>query len=172
MKAIETERLRLREISAERDAAFVLEALNEPAFVRNVGDRGVRTAADAAEYIRVRITPGYQQLGFGMWLVELRDSGEAVGMCGLLKRDALQDVDIGFTFLERFWGKGYAYEAAAAVTKFGWHLAKLPRIIAITAPHNASSRRLLEKLGLRFERTMQLTPDAPEVMLFKAEREI
>lgn len=172
MNRIETARLELRELSPQRDAAFVHEALNEPAFVRNVGDRGVRTEADAAEYIRVRIAADYERLGFGMWLVESRETGEALGMCGLLKRDMLDDVDIGFTFLERFWGSGYALEAATAVMQFGWNVAKLPRIVAITAPHNASSIRLLEKLGLRFERKLRLTPDAPEIMVFKAEREI
>ncbi|MDQ6624689.1 MAG: GNAT family N-acetyltransferase [Verrucomicrobiota bacterium] len=170
MKPIETARLRLREMSAERDASFVLEALNEPAFVRNVGDRGVRTETDAAEYIRARITAEYQRRVFGMWLVELRETAEAVGMCGLLKRDTLEDVDIGFTFLERFWSKGYAFEAASAVMAFGWTVAKLPRIIAITAPTNESSIRLLGKLGLRFSERCRVTPDAPEVNLFKIER--
>jgi RimJ/RimL family protein N-acetyltransferase len=169
---IETARLRLREMNPERDASFVLEALNEAAFVRNVGDRGVRSEAEAAEYIRVRMAGDYERLGFGMWLVELRDTGEAVGMCGLLKRDTLEDVDIGFTFLERFWSKGYAFEAASAVMDFGWTAAKLPRIVAITAPDNTSSMRLLEKLGLRFVERRRLTPDAPEVNVFKIEHPI
>ncbi|MFN2476430.1 MAG: GNAT family N-acetyltransferase [Chthoniobacterales bacterium] len=172
MKAIETARLQLREMSAERDALFILEALNEPAFVRNVGDRGIRNEADAAEYIRMRVEAGFAQFGFGTWLVELRDSGEAVGMCGLLKRDTLEDVDVGFTFLERFWGNGYAFEAASAVMEFGWTVAKLPRIIAITSPANASSIRLLEKLGLHFVERRRLTPDAPEVNVFEIQRAI
>ena len=170
MEPIETARLRLRELEPEKDAAFLLEALNDPAFVQNVGDRGLRTTAAAAEYIRERLAPSYRQFGFGMWLVELRETTEPIAICGLLKRETLVDVDIGFTFLERFRAKGYAFEAASAVMDYAWNVAKLSRIIAITAAHNASSKRLLEKLGLRFERMVRLTPDAPEIMLFAIER--
>lgn len=170
MDGIETPRLRLRELTPERDAAFMLEALNDPAFVQNVADRGVRTEVAAADYIRERGMPSYRQYGFGMWLVELRETGEPIGICGLLKREALADVDLGFTFLERFWSRGYAFEAASAAIDYGWNVAKLPRIIAITATHNASSQRLLAKLGLRFERMVRLTPDAPEIMLFGIDR--
>ena len=161
-----TARLLIRELTAEDDAAFLLEVLNDPAFVRNVGDRGVRTEADAAIYIRQRISSAYESFGFSMWRVELRTTGEPIGICGLLKRDSLEDVDIGFAFLEPYRSRGYAFEAASASLEFGWNTAKLPRIVAITAPHNTSSIRLLEKLGFRFERVVRLTAKSPEVMLF------
>jgi RimJ/RimL family protein N-acetyltransferase len=166
MKPFETSRLRIRELAADADAAFMLEVLNEAAFIRNVGDRGVRAEAAASDYIRDRIAPSYQRFGFGMWLVEVRETREPIGICGLLKRDTLDDVDIGFSFFERFWSRGFAFEAASAVMEYGWKVAKLSRIVAITVPHNSSSIRLLEKLGMRFEKMVRLTPDAPEVMLF------
>jgi RimJ/RimL family protein N-acetyltransferase len=148
------------------DAAFLLEVLNEPAFVQNIGDRGVRTIAEAVDYMHQRITSSYERFGFGMWLVELKESGEAIGICGLLKRDALEDVDLGFSLLERFWSQGYAFEAAVAALDYGWKTVELQRVVAIAAPHNASSLRLLEKLGLRFEKMLRLFPEGPELMLF------
>ncbi len=166
---VETKRLRLREMDDE-DGPFFLLVLNEPAFVRNVGDRGVRSSAAAVDYLRERITPSYKKNGFGLWLVELKESGEPIGICGLIKRDALQDVDVGFSFLEQYWSRGFAFEAAAATLEYGWRVAKLPRIVAITTPQNVSSIRLLEKLGLRYEKRIQLPPETVEVMLFAIER--
>ena len=114
MKILETDRLILRQLSTE-DAAFILELVNEPSFIQNIGDRGVRTLEDARAYIlRVAIS-SYEKNGFGLYLVELKDSGQSIGMCGLIKRDGLEDVDIGYAFLPRFWLKGYAVEAAAAI---------------------------------------------------------
>ena len=164
MTELETVRLRLREMN-EADAPFLLEVLNEPAFVRNVGDRGVRTVDDAAQYLRERVTASYEKFGFGMWLVEMKDTGQLLGICGLIKRDALEDVDLGFSFLERFWSRGFAYEAATSALGYGWSVAKLSRVVAIVAPHNAASIRLLEKLGFRFEKKVHLVPEGPELML-------
>lgn len=158
----------MRELEPERDAASIVEVLNDPAFVRNVGDRGVRTNAEAAVYIRERIAPSYDRFGFGMWLVELVANAEPIGICGLLKRDALEDVDVGFSLLERYRGCGYAFEAASAAMTYGWEVARLSRIVAITVPHNSRSIALLEKLGMQFEKMVQLGPDTREVMLFAA----
>ncbi|MBA3651858.1 MAG: GNAT family N-acetyltransferase [Chthoniobacterales bacterium] len=165
MTTLETTRLRLRPM-VEGDAAFLLEVLNEPAFIRNVGDRGVRTVADAAHYLRERITAQYERFGFGMWLVELNKTGEPVGICGLIKRDNLDEVDLGFSFLERFWSRGYALEAAAAALCAAWKVAKLSRLVAIVAPHNNASVRLLEKLGFRLENKIRLAPETEELLLF------
>jgi [ribosomal protein S5]-alanine N-acetyltransferase len=162
---LETARLRLREIS-DADANFMLELLNEPAFHQNIGDRGVRTVADASNYICERITSAYERYGFGMWLIELQGSGELVGTCGLIKRDVLEDVDLGFSFLERFWSRGYAIESAKAVIDYAWTVAKLSRVVAIVAPHNAPSIRLLQKLGFVCEQRIRLTSSDPELMLF------
>jgi RimJ/RimL family protein N-acetyltransferase len=108
----------------------------------------------------------YARLGFGLYLTELKEEGVSIGICGLIKRDSLEDVDIGFAFLPRFWAKGYAYESASAVMAYGKQALGLKRIVAITSPDNQSSAKLLEKLGLQFERMVRLSHDAQEVRLF------
>jgi [ribosomal protein S5]-alanine N-acetyltransferase len=162
---LETPRLRLREIG-DADAAFLLELLNEPAFIRNIGDRGVRTVAEAATYIHDRFTTAYERYGFGTWMVELKSSGEPVGTCGLIKRDTLGDIDLGFAFFERHWSRGFGFESTSAVMDYGWKVAKLSRLIAVVASHNTPSIRLLEKLGFSYEKMVRLKPEDPELMLF------
>ena len=154
---------------ADTDAAFFLEVLNEPAFIRNVGDRGVRTVADAVTYMRERVFAQYERHGFGMWLVELSGSCEPVGTCGLLKRDTLEDIDLGYSFLERFWSRGFALEAAQAALHEGWEVLKLSRIVAIVAPHNDASIRLLHKLGFEYEKKIRLAPEEQELLLLATE---
>ena len=168
MKVLETNRLILSRLSTE-DAEFILELLNEPSFLRFIGDKGVRTLDDARDYILNGPVDMYNRLGFGLYLTELKDGSVPIGMCGLLKRDSLEDVDIGFAFLPKFWGRGYAYESAAAVMAYGKTVLGLNRIVAITSPDNYASGRLLEKLGLRFERMIHLSNDAPEVRLFASD---
>lgn len=165
MIPIETERLLLCLLTAD-DAPFILELLNEPSFLRFIGDKGVRTLEDAREYIRKGPVDSYERRGFGLYLVKLRDGDVPIGICGLVKRDALEDVDIGFAFLPRFWARGYALESAAAVMTHGRRDIGLNRIVAITNPENVSSIRLLEKLGLRFERMIQLADHGGENKLF------
>jgi len=162
---LETERLVLVRLSKD-DARFLLELLNEPSFLRFIGDKGVRTEADARLYVETGPLASYERFGFGLWRVELKESGEPIGMCGLLKREALPDVDVGFAFLPRFWSKGYAFESASAVLAHARDALGLKRLLAITAPDNAPSIRLLEKLGFRFERMAQVPEDGPEVKLF------
>ena len=148
----------------------MLALLNEEPFLRNIGDRGVRTLDDAAAYILSGPVASYQKFGFGLYAVELKQSGETLGICGLLKRETLEDVDVGFAFLEKFWGRGYAYESAEAVMNHGWNTIGLKRIVAITSPENRGSIKLLEKLGLRFEKMIQMPGHAGETALFSAER--
>jgi RimJ/RimL family protein N-acetyltransferase len=105
-------------------------------------------------------------LGFGLYLTELKDGSVPIGICGLIKRDTLEDVDIGFAFLLQFRAKGYAYESASAVMAYGKDVLCLKRIVAITSPNNHASSKLLEKLGLRFERLIRLSEDASEVRLY------
>jgi [ribosomal protein S5]-alanine N-acetyltransferase len=155
MKILDTERLSLRHVTGS-DAAFILKLLNEPSFISNIGDRGVRTEEAAAQYIEKRFTASYQANGFGLFLVELRQTGEPAGICGLVKRDGLDDPDIGFAFVPAFWSKGFAYESASAVMGYARDVIGLPRIVAITAPHNEGSMGLLRKLGLRFEKNIRL----------------
>jgi RimJ/RimL family protein N-acetyltransferase len=165
---LETERLVLRRLSTD-DAEFVLELLNEPSFLRYIGDRGVRNLEDARQYVLNRLVTSYERNGFGLYLVELRESRIPIGISGLVKRDTLPDADIGFAFLEAYWSKGYAVESAAAVMNYAREVLGLTRILAITSLYNEASARLLGKIGLRFERLINLSEDAEEVKLFTSE---
>ena len=149
---LETERLALRHLCAG-DAAFILELVTDPDWLRFIGDRGMRTAEDACGYIERGPMKLYERLGFGLYRVALKD-GTPLGMCGLIKRDSLEDVDIGFAFLPAFRGRGYANEAASAVRDYAFEVLGLERIVAITSPDNEASAKLLERLGFACERTI------------------
>jgi RimJ/RimL family protein N-acetyltransferase len=140
--------------------------LNDPEWLRFIGDRGVRTLEGAREYILKSLVALYERFGFGLYLVELKAGGAPAGVCGLIKRDSLEDVDIGFAFLPQYRGQGYAYESAAAVMAYGKEKLGFKRIVAITSPDNDDSARLLEKLGFKFERVITLTDGGEEVRLF------
>ena len=165
MKVLETDRLVLRWLSVE-DAEFILRLLNEPSFLRYIGDKGVRTIEDARAYILNGPIYSYQTVGFGLYLTELKETRVPIGICGLLKRESLEHVDIGFAFLPQFWNKGFAFESASAVLAYGMNVVGLDRIVAITSPENVGSSKVLEKLGLRFERMMKLSEAGSEVKLF------
>ncbi len=165
MKVLETDRLVLRRVTVD-DSEFILELLNDPAWLRFIGDRGVRTLDGAREYILKSLVAMYERLGFGLYLTELKDGGLPIGICGLIKRDSLEDVDIGFAFLPEFRGAGYGVESASAVMAYGKNNFGLNRIVAITSPDNHDSARLLEKLGFKFERMLKLSDDGAEVCLF------
>jgi RimJ/RimL family protein N-acetyltransferase len=151
LNILETERLILRQLSVD-DAEFILKLVNEPSFIQNIGDRGVRTLEDAKSYIRNGPAASYAKNGFGLYLVVLKDTQESMGMCGLIKRDGLEDVDIGYAFLPKFWSKGYAVEAAQATKAYAKDVIGLKRMVAITDPANEGSIRVLEKIGLKLER--------------------
>ncbi|MBD3886429.1 GNAT family N-acetyltransferase [Phormidium tenue FACHB-886] len=168
MTVLETERLILRRLTIG-DSEFILELLNDPSWLRFIGDKGVRTLDDARDYILKNPVAMYERLGFGLYLTELKGEGVSIGMCGLIKRDALEDVDIGFAFLPKFRGKGYAYEAAAAVMAYARRAFGLNRIVAIASPDNYSSAKLLEKLGFSFERMIKLSDDSESISLFASD---
>ncbi len=168
MKVLETERLILRRLTVE-DGEFILELLNEPSWLQFIGDKGVRTLDDARDYILKSLVAMYERRGFGLYLTEIKGEGIPIGICGLIKRDSLEDVDIGFAFLPKFWGKGYAYESASAVMAYGKRTFGLNRIVAITTPDNYGSAKLLEKLGFHFERMVKLSHDSEEVRLFASD---
>jgi len=168
MIVLETERLTLRHAELD-DAAFVLRLLNEPSFLQFIGDRGVRTLDDAAKYIAERLIASYERNGFGLWVVERKESAGAIGISGLVKRDTLPDPDIGFAILPEFWSKGYAFESAAGVKQHAIDVLKLTRLLAITNPENTGSIRIVEKLGLMFLHTMQLAAGDNAVKLFALE---
>ena len=165
---LDTERLTLRRANLG-DAPFILRLLNEPSFLRFIGDRKVRTIADAERYIGERLIASYERNGYGLWIVERRDALGPLGICGLVKRDALPDADIGFAFLPEFWGCGYALESAAGVKRHALEVLSLPRLLAIVNPDNVASIRILEKLGLQFDRALALTVGEPEVNLYRLE---
>jgi RimJ/RimL family protein N-acetyltransferase len=164
--ALETGRLVLREFTAG-DAEFVLRLLNEPAFLRYIGDRGVHTLDDARRYIADGPVAGKARHGFGLMVVERKSDGAALGMCGVLKRDALPDPDLGFSFFPEYWSQGYALESAQAVMRHAREALGLGRIVAITTPDNEPSIRLLGKLGFRFDRMLNLGGE--ELRLFVCE---
>lgn len=168
LRVLETQRLILRRLSDD-DAEFILQLVNEPSFKKNIGDKGVRSIADALQYIETGPVASYDRFGFGLYLVVLKETGASIGICGLIKRESLEDVDVGYAFLPSFWSKGYAIEAASAVVSYGKQVFGLSRIIAITTPDNAGSIKVLEKLGLRFERMIRLSEDEPELKLFAPE---
>ncbi len=165
MTILETSRLTLRLIGGQ-DAPFILRLLNEPSFLRYIGDRDVRTVDDARAYIEKGPIASYRAHGFGLWLAQLRQDGTPIGMCGLLKRDTLADVDIGFAYLPEYWGRGYALEAATAVMEHGQRVLGIPRIVAIVSPDNVASIRLLGKLGLVFREQIDLNGDGRPTSLF------
>jgi RimJ/RimL family protein N-acetyltransferase len=165
VNVLKTERLNLRRLSSA-DAEFLLELLNEPSFLTNIGDRGVRSVSDARQYVLTGPVASYEKHGFGLYLVELKESGKPIGICGLVKRESLADADTGFAFLPRYWSNGYAFESALGVMTYARKVLKLKRILAITNPDNKSSIRLLEKLGLKFERMVRMSEDGPEIRLY------
>lgn len=151
MTVLQTERLIIRQLTDD-DAPFILTLLNEPSFLRYIGDKKVRNLYDARQYIRTGPATSYERHGFGLCLVQLSDTFAPIGMCGLLKREDLPAPDIGFAFLPDFWNKGLAFEAATAVLNDARDRLNLTRVLAIVNPDNAASIKLLEKLGLQFER--------------------
>ena len=168
MTVVETDRLRLRRLTPD-DAEFILRLLNEPSFIENIGDRRVRTLEGARAYILNGPVASYERNGFGLWLVEEKDSRAPVGLCGLIKRDALEDVDLGYALVPEHWSKGYALEAASGAMTYAREGLGLRRVVAITDVKNQSSIRLLEKLGFRFEKLIRLSDEGEELNLFASE---
>jgi RimJ/RimL family protein N-acetyltransferase len=166
-ESLQTARLDIVPLSLA-DAAFVHELVNDPAWIRYIGDRHVHSIADAAAYIRNGPLAMYARYGFGLFKVAERDGGRPVGLCGLIRREGLEDVDIGFAFVAAARGRGYAQEAAAAVLQHGFRQLRLPRIVAITDVDNPASARVLEKIGMRFVRTTRLPHDPTELKLYEA----
>lgn len=168
MNVLETERLTLRKLSLV-DADFILELLNDPAFLRFIGDKKVRSLEDARQYILTGPMESYERLGFGLFLVALKTSEVPIGICGLIKRDTLEDVDIGFAFLPEFRAQGYGLESATAIKEYGMTVLGLRRLLAITNPDNTGSIRILEKIGLKFDRLIRLSAESPEIRLYTSD---
>lgn len=145
-----TERLRLREAQLD-DAEFILELINEPAWKAFIADYAIDDTTGARRYIEERLLNSYRDNGYGLWLVELAQNSELVGMCGYVNRESLPGPDLGFAFLQRHWGKAYAFEAATGALDYAREQALSDTIWAITLPHNERSIRLLQRLGFRYQ---------------------
>jgi RimJ/RimL family protein N-acetyltransferase len=164
-KIFETERLTIRRLELD-DAAFILKLLNEPAFIENIADKGVRTLKDARGYLRDVPLASYERYGFGLWHVGLRKGDVSVGMAGILKRDTMEDVELGYALLSENWGRGYALEAATGVMAYAHEQLGLERITAIVHPENARSISLLLNLGFAYEQMVRLAEGEAEIKLF------
>lgn len=162
---LQTPRLALRHLD-DGDADFILELLHDPGWLRFIGNKSVHDHEGALNYI-AKAQRMYREKGFGLWVVERRADAARLGLCGLIKRDTLHDVDLGFGLLSRYHGQGYGGEAGAAVLDYGRTVVGLQRIVAITSPDNVASCSLLEKLGFAFERVMELVP-GDDVKLYSA----
>ena len=164
-RIIETDRLYLREFNTN-DADFVLELLNSPGWLKFIGDRNIRTVEQAVTYLHDGPMKSYEMNGFGLSLVALRNDDTPIGMCGLIRRETLEHVDLGFAFLPKYSGIGYAFEMASATLHYALHHLKLQTILAITIPNNVRSINLLAKLGMHFEKVIQISPGDEELQLF------
>ena len=153
MTVTETERLILVKTQLN-DAPFILKLLNDESFIRNIRDSQVRTLDQARAHISEKFLHSYDTHGFGMYLVKLKSTGEPIGVCGIVKRDTLDCPDVGYALLPEFSGKGYATEGAKAAMDHGYNTLGIKRIVGITSAENKASIKVLEKLGLTFEKTV------------------
>lgn len=164
----ETERLIIRPMSLD-DAAFIFELYNSPKFIKYIGDRNIKTISDAENYIRDKFLPQFEKLGFGNYIMITKEGNEKIGGVGIFEREGLDVVDIGFSLLDGFEGKGYAYEAAVKVKSIGVDNFGLKKISAITSKDNFSSQKLIERLGLQFQKYVILPNDNEELMYYETE---
>lgn len=166
MIVCESERLAIRRVLLE-DAGFLVRQLNQPSWLRYIGDRAVRSVEDAERYIESRMLEQYRTLGYGMNVVQLKSTGEPVGVCGLVKRDALPCPDLGFALLEDYWGMGYGLEAAAAVVGHACQVLGMSRLLAVTTADNERSGRILVELGFRLWKESYRMDEGEEVRLYE-----
>ena len=161
----ETPRLRIRELTIG-DVEFILGLVNEPSFLENIGDKGVRNLEDARQFILAGPWANHRERGYGQFLVELKDGGDPIGVCGLLYREALDVSDIGCAFLPQYWRRGYAFEAACAVMEYGHAILGIEKIVGLTSEENVASIKALEKLGMSFKKMVKMSDDDPGTVLY------
>jgi len=167
-KSYETERLIIRPMSLE-DADLILELYNMPNFIKFIGDRNIRNLEDAENYIQSKFLPQFEKLGFGNYLIVLKEGNQKIGGVGIFEREGLDIVDIGFSVLEKFEGKGYMFEAAQKVKSIGMNDFGLKKVSTITTKDNISSQKLIERLGLRFQKYVTLPNEVEELMYYETE---
>lgn len=162
---VETPRLHIRDLTVD-DAEFIFGLVNEPSFLENIGDKGVRNLEDARQFILAGPWASHRERGYGQFLVELNEGGDPIGVCGLLYREALDVSDIGCAFLPRYWRCGYAFEAAVAVIEYGRSTLGIEKIVGLASEENVASIKALEKLGMEFERMVKMSKDDPGTALY------
>lgn len=167
-KVYETERLIIRPMSLD-DADLIFELYNMPKFIKFIGDRNINSLADAENYIKAKFLPQFEKLSFGNYLIVLKEGNIKIGGVGIFEREGLDIVDIGFSVLERFEGKGYMFEAAQKVKSIGMDDFGLNKISAITVKDNFSSQKLIERLGLKFQKYVKLPNEDEELMYYETE---
>ncbi len=165
MTLLETERLVLREITTD-DAEFMFQLMNDVSWLRFIGDRNIKSIEVAEKYIVNKLRPSYEKFGFGFYLTSLKENDAPIGVCGLIKRPSLEHVDVGFAFMPEFRNKGYGYESSVAILDYAKDELGIDYIVAITDLDNIASIKLLEKLGLKFEKIMQLDGEKKQCRLF------
>ena len=162
---ITTERLIISEITINY-ASFYLELVNDPTHLQFIPDKKIYSIADAENHITTKIIKEYQNQGFGFYLVSLKSDKTPIGMCGLIDRDGLDTLDIGFSFLKKYRGKGFAFESSKAILEFAKNTLKVNEIAAITTLDNVKSANLLERLGFKFSKNIRIPNDPDELRLF------
>ena len=165
MNLIETGRLLINKITID-DAAFILELMNDKDWIKNIGDKGVRTIEDAQAYIQNRFLKTYIESNYGFYTMNLKNTLQIIGIVGLVDRKGIDHIDIGYGILPEFRGKGYAFEAAKAIYDYGYQELNLEKIVAIVNPDNLPSIKLLSKLGLEFEKMVRLPDEEIEILLY------
>lgn len=166
MLVLETQRLRLRHLTPD-DAPFMLTLLNDPSFLANIGDKGIRTLEQARRFLLDSHIASYARHGYGHYLVERKDTGEPIGTCGLINRSFIGEIDIGFAYLPASWSRGYATEAARAVMDHAQRILAIEGIVAVVPPHNRGSIRVIEKLGLRLAGQTRFAEDGEWLHLYR-----
>ena len=162
----ETERLIISKINI-KDAPFFLELMNTPHWLKYIGDRNIKSIEDAEEAIKSGHLKSYKNNGFGFYKLLLKsEKNKTIGTAGLIKRDQLEDIDIGFGFLPDYEGKGFGYEASLEIMKLAKEVFNIEKLVAITNPNNKNSIKLLEKLGLTLEKRIKPFEDDKELLLF------
>ncbi|MBU4538891.1 MAG: GNAT family N-acetyltransferase [Weeksellaceae bacterium] len=168
IKSLETERLLLKPISTD-DAGLILELYNSPRFIEFIGDRNIRTLEDAENYIVGKFLPQMERVGFGNYLIERKSDDMKIGAVGIFERDGLDVHDIGFSFLPEFEGQGYGFESASKLLKTAFNEFGLKKISAITTKTNFSSQKLIERLGLKYLKTVRIPNDEEELLYYEIE---
>ena len=165
MEILNTERLVISKFTLN-EASFIIELMNDKDWIQNIGDRGVRTLDDAENYIKDKFLASYDKYGFGFYVITLKSTKERIGTVGLIDRDGIEGVEIGYGMLPAFRGKGYALEAAKAIFNHAQNTFRIDKIVAIVNPNNKGSIHLLEKLGLRYEKMVRLSGETKDIKYF------